>query len=219
MAVDAKICGLTRPEDAALAVRHGATRLGVVFAWGPRVVEIGQAAEIVAAAGRVPVLAVVAATDAQRLGELAAATGVRGFQLHGGSDPLLAAALRRDGFEVWRVATLDGSTTPGPALVALADEADALLVEPRLAGGSGGRGVALDLDLAARARMALGDRRMVLAGGLRPGTVAEAIRLVAPDGVDVSSGVESAPGVKDPGLLLHFLEAVRDARPAARHRA
>jgi len=219
VAVDAKICGLTRPEDAALAVRHGASRLGVVFAWGPRVVDLGQAAEIVAAAGPVPVLAVVASTDADRLRELARATGVRGFQLHGGSDPSLAAALSRDGFEVWRVATLDGSSPPGPAITALAEGADALLVEPRLAGGSGGRGVALDIDLAKRARAALAGRRMVLAGGLRPGTVAEAIRLVAPDGVDVSSGVESAPGVKDPGLLQHFLEAVRDARPAARHRA
>ena len=130
-----------------------------------------------------------------------------------------AAALSRDGFEVWRVATLDGSSPPGPAITALAEGADALLVEPRLAGGAGGRGVALDIDLAKRARAALAGRRMVLAGGLRPGTVAEAIRLVAPDGVDVSSGVESAPGVKDPGLLQHFLEAVRDARPAARHRA
>lgn len=217
--VDAKICGLTRPGDAELAVRHGATRLGVVFAWGPRVVSATQAAEIVAAAGGVPVLAVVATTDAHQLGELAAATGVRGFQLHGGSDPALAATLRRAGFEVWRVAPIAGGGSAAETLRSVARDTDAVLVEPRLPGNPGGRGVPLDLTLAREARAALAGCRMVLAGGLGPGTVAEAIRLVGPDGVDVSSGVESAPGVKDPGLLQQFLEAVRDARPTARHRA
>ncbi len=217
MAVEAKICGITRPEDAELAVRLGATRLGVVFAWGPRVVTVAQAEEIVAAANGVPVLAVVATSDPEQLADLAAATGVRGFQLHGGSGTAVAAALRRAGLEVWRVAALDTALAPVDALRSLAEEADAVLVEPRVTGQSGGRGIPLATTIGQAARTALRGHSMVLAGGLRADTVAEAIRLVAPDGVDVSSGVESAPGVKDPGLLRQFLEAVRDARPAARH--
>lgn len=219
MAVEAKICGLTRPEDAALAVAHGAARLGVVFAWGPRVVTAEQASAIVAAAAGVPVLAVVAGGGAAELVELARRTGVRGFQLHGDADPLVAAELRAAGYEVWRVATLEQLDAVHRAVAAARIGADAVLVEPHLAGGSGGRGMALADELARTAREALDDLPLVLAGGLRPETVATAIRLVSPDFVDVSSGVESAPGVKDPRRLVHFLEAVRDARPADRHRA
>ncbi len=219
MGVEAKICGLTRPEDAALAVAHGATRLGVVFAWGPRVVTAARAAEIVAAAGDVPVLAVVAGGSADELLDLAIRTGVRGFPLHGVSDPLVAAELQARGREVWRVATLASLAEVHRAVTAARLGADAVLVEPHHATGSGGRGVPLDPELARAARAALDDVPMVLAGGLRAETVAEAIRLVSPDIVDVSSGVESEPGVKDPRRLVQFLEAVRDARPADRHHA
>jgi phosphoribosylanthranilate isomerase len=219
VAVEAKICGVTRPEDAALAAAHGASRLGVVFAWGPRVVSLGQASEVVAAAAGVPVLAVVAGGSTPELLELARRTGVRGFQLHGDPDPLVAAELQAAGYEIWRVATLESPETVPRAVAAARLGADAVLVEPWLAGGTGGRGVPLAPELARAARTALADLPMVLAGGLRPETVAEAIRVVSPDIVDVSSGVESAPGVKDPGRLLRFLEAVRDARPADRHRA
>lgn len=219
MVVEAKICGITRPEDAALAVAHGATRLGVVFAWGPRVVTVDRAATIVAAAGGVPVLAVVAGGSTAELHDLAIRTGVRGFQLHGDADPLVAAELQAHGYVVWRVATLESTEQAGRAVAAARLGAHAVLVEPRVAGRSGGRGVALATDLARLAREALDDVPMMLAGGLRPDTVAEAIRLVSPDGVDVSSGVESAPGVKDARRLIRFLEAVRDARPTDRHRA
>lgn len=219
MVVDAKICGLTRAVDAALAVAHGAARLGVVFAWGPRLVTDVQARAIVDAADGVPVLAVVAGGTAADHLALAGRTGVRGFQLHGESDPLVAEALRDAGFEVWRVATLASPAAVADAVAAARRGADAVLIEPRVAGGSGGRGVPLALELAHSARGVLDDCRMVLAGGLRPETVAAAIALVAPDAVDVSSGVESAPGVKDPRRLVHFLEAVRDAGSADRHRA
>jgi phosphoribosylanthranilate isomerase len=91
--------------------------------------------------------------------------------------------------------------------------ASVVLVEPQVAGAHGGTGAALPLDLAALARERLSDARMALAGGLRPDTVQRAIALVRPDIVDVSSGVESAPGVKDADLLARFLEVTRDARP------
>ena len=219
MVVEAKICGLTRPEDAALAVEHGAARLGVVFAWGPRVVTPDRAAAIVAAAGATPVLAVVAGGSGAELIDLAHRTGVRGFQMHGDADPLVAAEVQAAGYEVWRVATLEHLDALHRELAAARLGADAVLIEPHVAGGAGGRGVRLTSELARAAREALDDLPLVLAGGLRPETVAEAIRLVSPEFVDVSSGVESAPGIKDPRRMVHFLEAVRDARPADRHRA
>jgi phosphoribosylanthranilate isomerase len=219
MPVDAKICGITRPEDATLAAGHGASRLGVVFAWGPRVVSESQAAAVVDAAGGVPVLAVVAGGGAPELRALARRTGVRGFQLHGDADPLVAAELQAAGLEVWRVAVLESVDGVNRAVAAARMGADAVLVEPHHPAGAGGRGVAIDLALAGLARAALDDVPMVLAGGLRPENVREAIRVVGPDRVDVSSGVESAPGIKDPERMVQFLEAVRDARPADRHRS
>jgi phosphoribosylanthranilate isomerase len=98
-------------------------------------------------------------------------------------------------------------------LAELAEGAAVVLVEPWVAGAHGGTSAALPLELAALARERLGGARMALAGGLRPETVERAIALVRPDIVDVSSGVESAPGFKDADLLARFLEVTRDARP------
>jgi phosphoribosylanthranilate isomerase len=215
VAVEAKICGLTRPDDASFAVAHGASRLGVVFAGGPREVSEAQAREIVAAAGAVPVLAVARAAPAALLLELAESTGVSGIQLHGPSTPELARRLRQAGLEVWRVAAIDPGADAAAVARDAATGADAVLVEPRIDGRSGGQGLTLDLQRARLVREALREVRMVLAGGLRPDTVAEAIRRAEPDLVDVSSGVESAPGRKDPVRLARFLEAVRDARSPA----
>lgn len=194
---------------------HGAWRLGTIFAGGPRLVDAARAAEIVAAAGGVPVFGVFGSAPVESILERASAAGLAGIQLHGESTPAMAAALRAAGYEVWRVLTLDGATSLREAVAERARAADALLVEPRLPGGSGGKGIALDPLLARRAREALPDLRFVLAGGLSPENVAEAMRFVRPDAVDVSSGVESSPGRKDPDRLIRFLEMVRDARSAA----
>lgn len=217
MVVEAKICGITRPEDAAHAVAHGASRLGVVFAWGPRVVSIDRARDIVAAAGGVPVLGVVSGEAATAdLLRLAASVGLRGLQLHGGSSAAGARALSAAGLEVWRVATLATMATLEDVVTQNTQGADVVLLEPLVAGRSGGRGVALDLGLAREARLLLEDVRVGLAGGLSPETVAAAIRFVGPDIVDVSSGVEDAPGIKSPERVARFLEAVRDAGSAPR---
>ena len=87
-------------------------------------------------------------------------------------------------------------------------DADAVLVEPRVPGRSGGTGTRLDLALAQAARSRLAGAAMVLAGGLTPESVVEAMALVRPDVVDVSSGVERLPGIKDPDKIARFLEAV-----------
>jgi phosphoribosylanthranilate isomerase len=215
--VDAKICGLTRPEDAAHAVLHGAARLGVVFAWGPRVVTVDRARAIVAAAGNVPVIGVVsgASSTAHLLG-LAEAAGLRGLQLHGASSPTTARALAAAGLEVWRVATLASGATLDEVVMQGSVAADVVLLEPMVSGPAGGRGIPLDLTLAREARVLLEHRRVALAGGLNPDTVGAAIQFVGPDIVDVSSGVEDAPGIKSPERVARFLEAVRDAGSAPR---
>jgi phosphoribosylanthranilate isomerase len=96
----------------------------------------------------------------------------------------------------------------GPAVLGAAEDSDAVLIEPRVTGQLGGTGRALDFEQAGAARAALMGRRMVLAGGLTPESVGAAIRTVRPDIVDVSSGVESAPGRKDAARIRDFLEAV-----------
>jgi phosphoribosylanthranilate isomerase len=87
-------------------------------------------------------------------------------------------------------------------------DADAVLVEPRVPHAAGGAGVSLDLAVGREARQRLAGTVMVLAGGLTPETVAAAVTLVRPEVVDVSSGVERLPGIKDPDKIARFLEAV-----------
>ena len=214
MVVEAKICGLTRPADAALAASLGAWRLGVIFAGGPRQVTTDRAAAIVAASGGVPVIGVFGTQDADTILDIVRTAGLHGAQLHGAGPTSRALALQAAGLEVWGVALLDEPTAVRDRIVVAGVGADVVLVEPRLPGGSGGRGVSLTGDLIRSARAARGAGRLALAGGLTPDTVAAAIATGAPDVVDVSSGVESEPGLKDPHRLSAFLEIVRDHRLA-----
>jgi phosphoribosylanthranilate isomerase len=220
MRVEAKVCGLRRGEDAAVAVQAGATYLGVVYAGGPRQVSDVQAAEVVAASDGVPVLAVWGQSDRDAILRVRDVTHIAGVQLHGGSEPALAESLRQEGLIVWRVVRLDGPAALSQIEGAMLG-ADGLLVEPKVQGVDGGSGVALDLQLATAARATFAAARptthdarrtrFVLAGGLTPDTVRTTIRSVRPDIVDVSSGVESSPGVKDPVRIRRFLaEALAD---------
>lgn len=214
MVVSAKICGLTRPEDAALAVAHGAARLGVVFASGPRVISAAQAREIVAAAAGVPVLGVVGPGPIDGMLELALEVGLCGVQLHGHHESAVAPVLGAAGLEVWRVVPIGPATELNAGMPAAARDVDAVVIEALAPGGSGGKGIPVALALARAAREAGGTAQFVLSGGLTPERVAEAIRVVRPDFVDVSSGVESSPGIKDRDRLVRFLEIVRAAHPA-----
>lgn len=208
MTVKVKICGLRRAEDAAHAAAAGADFLGVVLDLGPRQASDGEIRDIVASAGSVPVLAVVVRTPVPEVLRRRDRTGFAGVQLHGGQDGVDAQSFRREGLLVWRTARLAAeSDTPDP--VTLAAYAHAILVEPWVEHAGGGSGHALKAGRAARIRERLGPVPMVLAGGLTPVSVGTVARLVRPFAVDVSSGVERAPGVKDEALVSRFLEAVR----------
>ena len=212
MAVSVKICGLTRPEDAAAAAAAGASYLGVVFAGGPRRVSAARAGEIAAAARGVPVLGVFGDQPVEEILRIAGGAGLTGAQLHGAYTAEDAAGLAGAGLGVWRVLRI-----ARPSDLDRLDEAwsaaDTVLIEPRVARAEGGAGVPLDLAIALEARRRLAGRRMALAGGLTPGTVAPAVTLVRPDVVDVSSGVESLPGIKDHVKIARFLEAVLGRSP------
>ncbi|HEU5359502.1 MAG TPA: phosphoribosylanthranilate isomerase [Gemmatimonadales bacterium] len=214
MAVEAKICGIRRAEDAAVAVAGGASYLGVILVPGSRrTVGVQEAREIVVAAAGRPVFGVFATDAADAILNMRDATGIRGAQLHGSCSMHTAKRLRGEGMLVWRVARV-ADRVDAAAVADGSAAVDAVLVEPRVEGALGGTGTALDRELGRLARSALHGRKMVLAGGLRPGTVAAAVAAIGPDVVDVSSGVETVPGTKDPALIRSFLEALVGDHPS-----
>ncbi len=212
MTVRVKICGLTRPADAAWAASAGASYLGVVLAGGPRRVDAEAAAAVVGASRGVPVLGVFSDHTVDEILSTSRRIGLTGAQLHGSYTRGDAVRLRESGLIVWRVVRL-ATSADLDRLAEHADDADAVLVEPRVSHADGGSGVALDLGWAAEARERLAGTPMVLAGGLTPETVGAAVALVRPEVADVSSGVESLPGIKDHQKIARFLEAVLGRSP------
>jgi phosphoribosylanthranilate isomerase len=207
MAAKIKICGIMRPDEAAFAVTAGASYLGVVFAEGPRTVTSDIASEIVAAAGDAAVMGVFADQPVDEILQICDRAGLSGAQLHGTYSPASAARLRATGLQVWRVVRI-AAPSDLDLLGEAANESDAVLVEPRVPHVRGGAGLPLDLAVAREARARLAGHPMALAGGLTAETVSEALALVRPEIVDVSSGVERLPGIKDLDKIARFVEAV-----------
>ena len=207
MAAKIKICGLMRREDATAAAAAGASYLGVVFAEGRRRVTAEQASDLVAAGRGVPVMGVFTDHRVEAILQIAETSGLRGAQLHGPYSAEESRRLRSAGLEVWRVVRI--ATPADLDLLTSAQEAsDAVLVEPLVPHLSGGAGIPLELAIGREARHRLSGHPMVLAGGLTSDSVAEALTMVRPDIVDVSSGVEERPGVKDHHKIVRFVEAV-----------
>jgi len=202
-----KICGISRPEDAAAAVLLGARYLGVIFAGGPRVVDEARARVIVTAAGPVPVLGVFGSVGRDEILGVRDRVGLSGAQLHGDHSPELIQELTREGLLMLPVVRLS-SAADLEGLDQLKGLGCPLLVEPRVEGTLGGAGVRLPQALALEARERLAGCTMFLAGGLTPETVADTVRAVRPDAVDVSSGVEQIPGIKDHHRMTRFMEAL-----------
>jgi len=189
----------------------GASYLGVVFAGGPRRLDARAARAVLDGAqgvGTAKRVGVFGQQSAREIAELAQEARLDVLQLHGASGANLVRALRmRFGGEVWRVVRVS-SDTMDTALHGAADEVDAVLVDAFVEGALGGAGVAVDWESLAAAVARVGrPQKLILAGGLRPDTVERAIGLVLPDVVDVSSGVESAVGIKDHAMMRAFAEA------------
>jgi phosphoribosylanthranilate isomerase len=166
----------------------------------------------VAASRGVPVLGVFGDQPVEEVARISREAGLAGAQLHGPYGPDDAARLAEAGLIVWRVLRI-ARPVDLDLLPEITRDAETVLIEPRVPGAGGGAGVPLDLALAVEARKRLPDSRMALAGGLTAETVGRAVALVRPDVVDVSSGVESLPGIKDHDKIARFLEAVLGRSP------
>ncbi len=222
-----KICGVTLAEDAVRIAAAGADFLGLNFWPGSkRRVDVEQAAAIAAAARAAgPVQSVASVQSVQSVpsvqivglfvdasaAEIAAVHArveLDVIQLHGAETPEdTAAVARAAGRPVWKAIA---AGAPGDLEHLAAWPVDAILLDTPTP-GRGGSGVPFDWSLARAARLRDPARRLVLAGGLHPGNVAEAIAAVRPWGVDVASGVEAAPGVKDAAKVAAFVAAARGA--------
>jgi phosphoribosylanthranilate isomerase len=212
MHVRIKFCGLTRAEDVTTAVALGCDYVGVIFAGGPRNRTLGEASSILRHAGSVRRVGVFGAPHATELNHYVTTVPLAVAQLHGDSSPKAVMAARAVGVgEVWSVVPVVGGALPKDT-EELFQCADAVVLDTRGADGLGGTRRSFDWAAAAAVLGAVrGQARLVIAGGLTPDNVAAAIAHLKPDVVDVSSGVESAPGVKDPILMSRFVEAVRSA--------
>jgi len=198
-----KICGITRLTDALHAVREGATAIGFVFWPGsPRFVDAALAGEISAALpATVTTVGVFVNASVDGIRRTVRTAGLRMVQLHGEEPPDYVDQIEQP---VMRSATLD--TVVETAHAWPADTT--FLLDSTDPGRDGGARAAIDWS---RAAIVARERRVVLAGGLTPQNIEEAIMTVRPFGVDVSSGVESAPGVKDFGKVALFLANARAA--------
>ena len=195
-----KICGVTRPEDAIAAAECGADAIGLVFhPTSPRCVDIDAARRITAALpALVSAVGLFLDADAARVGEVNAALPLDILQFHG-SEP--AAFCEQFGMRYIKAVGMAGGD---PEAVARAHpNAAALLVDGHPPGAAGGSGQAFDWGRALPA-----SHRIIVAGGLDAANVAEAIRSTTPWGVDCSSGVESAPGIKDRRRVAAFIDEV-----------
>jgi len=196
-----KVCGITRLEDARRAVDLGADALGFIFHPGsPRCISPEKAAEII---GRLPpfvaCVGVFVNTSARRVRSVVRACRLSAVQFHGEESPDYCGGFPVKVIKGFRV---KGSRLPaGISRYAV----DALLLDTFRAGVPGGTGRVFDWDVARRAARY---GRIILAGGLTPGNVREAVETVRPFAVDVASGVESSPGKKDPALLAEFFRQV-----------
>lgn len=200
-----KICGITRVEDALCAVDAGADAIGLVFyPPSPRAVTVEQAARICAVLPPL-VTAVGLFVDAEpgRVREVLEQVPLALLQFHGGETAEYCAAFRRPYLKALRVR----DDTDIEAALADYAQARGLLLDTYRPGVPGGTGEVFDW----RRVPAAAAPRIVLAGGLNAANVGDAVARVRPFAVDVSGGVESAPGAKDPQRIEAFIAAVRRA--------
>ena len=209
MFVDVKVCGLTRASDARAAAELGARYIGVIFAGGPRTLD-PEAARLVLDGGGVNVdrVGVFGEVDPKTIATVVDLAKLDIVQLHADPGPEQVRAIQQaSGAHVWAVVRVDG-TLDAAELRELWSSADALVLDSKVKGMLGGSGVSFDWSEAGHATRPRAGR-LVVAGGLTAANVGEAIDALSPDIVDVSSGVESSPGIKDHARIADFMEAVR----------
>jgi phosphoribosylanthranilate isomerase len=220
-----KVCGNTNAKDVQLAADAGADAAGFVFAHSPRRVTAGQIAAFQPELP--PDLTQIGVFNTQDFDEIVnslRSAGLHGVQLHGELDFSLAERLRGEfGPRFFLIQTLHWNINGDPAraeeklrnelrAIARHSDIDAVLLDTRTASATGGTGKTFDWNRAKDILSAeAGPLRIIVAGGLHPANVREAILTLHPWGVDVSSGVEFAPGRKDPDTVYDFIRQARIA--------
>jgi phosphoribosylanthranilate isomerase len=208
--VEIKFCGMTRGEDVAYGAALGAAYVGAIFAGGPRHQTMEGAQRVFGAAAPPPRrVAVVSEQTPIEIAGLVYALRLHAVQLHANPTVERIEQVKKEiAAKVWAVVQLPGDALPAN-FAEIAAVADAVVLDARVPGGLGGSGVTLPWTQLARSlAKARGQTRIILAGGLRPENVATAIAAIEPDVVDVSSGVESAPGIKNHRRMREFVLAV-----------
>jgi phosphoribosylanthranilate isomerase len=218
MSIWIKICGNTTLEDALLSVAAGADAVGFVFAPSPRRVTAAQAAAIVPQLpSAIEKIGVFVDAPLEEIAATVQSCGLTGVQLHFAAEPALPARLhQRLGPElrILRVMRFDVENaeqhTAQLAEHARNPHVDAVLIDSRTATAAGGTGVTFDwIEARKTVFFEATELKRIAAGGLNPANVAEAIHALRPWGVDVASGVEAAPGRKDPARVREFVRRAR----------
>ena len=205
-----KVCGLTDAEEAQACAELGVWGIGVVFAASARRVTPERAREVLAGLpASVARVGVFVDPEPEAVAVVVRTVGLTHVQVHGRGDPDAVRA-------ACGVPVIEGVRVDGPPALARArtSRADMVLLDAAVHGVHGGTGTAFDWGLL-EAREPVLDREFGVAGGLHPGNVAEAVRRLRPALVDVSSGVESAPGRKDVARVAAFVAAARARSGAA----
>ena len=203
-----KICGLTTPQDALAAIELGADALGFNFFAGSKRFVGSDVAWIGNLPGKVEKVAIVVNPGWVEAVTIARVSGMTSLQLHGAETPEFCRRLREAGIRFEKALPVRGAES----LVNIPDfSTDTVLLDSSEAGQFGGSGRPFPWDLARDFIRANPHLRVILAGGLTPENVAEAVAAVRPFGVDVTTGVETGPGRKDHGRLRAFVAAARAA--------
>ncbi len=199
---------MTRPADASLAAELGASYVGAIFADSPRRVTPDEARRVFESAPGLAHVGVFGTNDLAEIAKVAEQVELDVVQLH--ADPMAddVHALRSGfGGDIWAAVRIENGILPAQT-AELIDAAEGILLDARNPARLGGTGTQLPWnDIAAElARLRTGSL-VIIAGGLRAENVGEAIRVLAPDVVDVASGVEESPGVKNRQLMCDFAHA------------
>lgn len=214
MRPDIKICGLSTPETVAAALAGGASHVGFIFfPKSPRNVGVEQAAALrQAAKGKAQAVAVTVDADDDTLDAIVSGMHPDMLQLHGKETPERVAAVKaRYGLPVMKALSVS-SAADLAAMAPFRGVADRFLFDAKPPKGSelpGGNGVSFDWRLLAALDHGVD---YMLSGGLNAANVGDALHFADPPGLDISSGVESSPGVKDVAMMNAFFQAVRAAR-------
>ncbi len=206
-----KICGVCSAEDARAAQELGASYLGMILSQGFNRSLLPDQGVDIALAVDIPVVAVLVDESVDEAARIATLVGASVIQLHGEESPVFVRELRARGdWAIWKAVRVRGPEDVSRAVSEYAVSVDALLLDAWHPERPGGGGVTFEWeDFASVRDMLPSGVELIAAGGLDPDNVGRAVRLISPDVVDVSSGVELAPRLKDHGLIRSFVANAR----------